>query len=101
MLLPFEFRNLLERNTGKGPTSKSITCGNDNSEDNINLDKSSRKPIHRYVINLGNLDVPKLEPPEKYYKIPLEDRLFVDEQYVPLFSAKGYQVDGEEWFKPK
>jgi endonuclease YncB( thermonuclease family) len=98
MLLPFEFRYLLDRYTGKGPTSKPITCDNNNPDD-ANSGKASKKPIHRYVLNLNNLDVPTLEPPEYYYKIPLEDRLFVDEQYVPLFSAKGYRVEGEEWFK--
>lgn len=49
-----------------------------------------RKP-NRWVIDLSKNDA-LLHSPESYYLIPhAEDRLFVPEEYVPLFVEKGWQ----------
>jgi endonuclease YncB( thermonuclease family) len=97
MLLPFELRYLIDRYTFSGVTSQSITCKKRNGSDSALDDKSSKKPLHRYVLDLSKLDNPELELPSNYYKIELENRLFVDEHFVPLFYAKGYGIQGEDW----
>jgi hypothetical protein len=49
-----------------------------------------RQPLDRYAIDLSS-DRPKLLKPTQYYTIKnLEDRLFIPEEYVPLFKA-GYE----------
>lgn len=49
-----------------------------------------RQPPSRWVIDLSK-DDNKLIPPHEYYTVPnLEDRLFVDEDYLPLFTTRGW-----------
>jgi endonuclease YncB( thermonuclease family) len=51
-----------------------------------------RKAPDRYVLDMSK-DRPKILKPTDYHLIPNEeDRLFIDEQFVPLFEKKGYQV---------
>jgi endonuclease YncB( thermonuclease family) len=53
---------------------------------------SRRKPPERWVLDLDAGD-DLLRPPQTYHEIDNpEDRLFVPEEYVPLFSAKGWRV---------
>ncbi|NYT02262.1 MAG: hypothetical protein GKC10_05870 [Methanosarcinales archaeon] len=48
----------------------------------------------RWVIDLGKNDY-RLIPPQEYYTVPnLEDRLFVPQEYVPLFVEKGWKKGG-------
>jgi endonuclease YncB( thermonuclease family) len=64
LLLPFELRYLARR---KGPD--------------------------RYVLDMSE-DNPKILKPIDYHLIPNEeDRLFIDEHFVPYFEKKGYQVE--------
>jgi hypothetical protein len=50
-----------------------------------------RQPPDRYVIDLSSVR-PKLLKPTQYSIIKnLEDRLFVPEEYVPLFIKAGYE----------
>ena len=52
---------------------------------------SRRYPPDRWLIDLGRND-DKLIPPQKYYKVPnAEDRLFISEEYVPLFVKSGWK----------
>jgi len=49
-----------------------------------------RKPPNRWVLDLGTCS-PQLVKPIKYYTIQKsEDRLYIDEHYIPLFQQKGY-----------
>jgi endonuclease YncB( thermonuclease family) len=49
-----------------------------------------RKPPNRWVLNLETCS-PQLIEPTKYYTIQNpEDRLYIDEHYIPLFQQKGY-----------
>lgn len=51
---------------------------------------AGRRPPERWVIDLGkNDDV--LVAPQNYYQIKMEDRLFVPEEFVPLFESKGWK----------
>lgn len=51
-----------------------------------------RKP-DRYVVDLSKRN-PKILKPTDYYLIQnIEDRLFIDEQFLPLFEKKGYDID--------
>src|SRR5262245_52788870 len=48
----------------------------------------------RAVIDLGKNDNVILRP-QSYFKIPFpEDRLFIPPEFVPLFSAKGWRLEG-------
>ncbi|MBI5043300.1 MAG: hypothetical protein HZC10_05635 [Nitrospirae bacterium] len=52
---------------------------------------AQRHPPNRWVIDLGKDDNILIKPQE-YYTIPnVEDRLFIPEEYVPLFVEKGWQ----------
>jgi endonuclease YncB( thermonuclease family) len=89
MLMPFELRFLADRYTGF--FDESISCKN--NENKISNQRSSKKPLHRYVIDLSKSEDPVLRKPDQYYKITIEDRLFVDEHFVPLFREKGYEIE--------
>ena len=53
---------------------------------------SRRRPPDRWVIDLSAGDN-LLRDPQTYYLIPnVEDRLFVAEEYVPLFVSKGWRL---------
>jgi endonuclease YncB( thermonuclease family) len=53
---------------------------------------SRRRPPDRWVIDLSAGD-DRLRRPQTYHEIPnAEDRLFVAEEYVPLFQSKGWQT---------
>ncbi len=83
ILNPFELRYLVERNYGQ---TDNPPLSNLLSED-ID-DRSYKKPVFRYVINMSKPDSPKLIPPQRYYEIEKEeDRVFRPE-YVPLFRKK-------------
>lgn len=50
---------------------------------------------NRYVIDLSKDDgtYKKIIKPEKYFEIPLaEDRLFISEEFVPLFQKNGWSI---------
>ncbi len=50
-----------------------------------------RRPPDRWVIDLGKSD-DLLIRPQKYYTVSnIEDRLFIPEEYVPLFVEKGWK----------
>ena len=50
-----------------------------------------RRPPSRWVINLAAEDN-RIHVPQRYVGIPnVEDRLFIPEEYVPLFISKGWQ----------
>ncbi len=52
---------------------------------------AGRRPPSRWVIDLSRED-DTLIPPQKYYTVPNpEDRLFVSEEYVPLFVEAGWR----------
>lgn len=52
---------------------------------------SRRRPPDRWVIDLSD-DGDFLIPPQEYYTVPdAEDRLFVPEEYVPLFVEAGWR----------
>jgi endonuclease YncB( thermonuclease family) len=52
---------------------------------------AQRRPPSRWVIDLGKTDNVLLRP-EKYYTIAnLEDRLFVPDEFVPLFVENGWR----------
>lgn len=52
---------------------------------------AQRRAPNRWVIDLGT-DDSVLMKPENYHKIAnLEDRLFIPEEFVPLFGAKGWK----------
>jgi endonuclease YncB( thermonuclease family) len=52
---------------------------------------AQRRAPNRWVIDLGKDDNVLLKP-ENYYRIPnLEDRLFIPEEFVPLFVSKGWK----------
>lgn len=52
---------------------------------------SRRKPPERWVIDLGAGD-DLLVPPQRYYTIEnLEDRLYVPDEYIPLFEQAGWK----------
>jgi hypothetical protein len=51
-----------------------------------------RQPPNRWVIDLS-VASDKLLPPQQYFTIAnIEDRLFIPEEYVPLFVKKGWEV---------
>jgi len=51
-----------------------------------------RNPPSRYVLDMSSNN-PALLKPTDYYQISNpEDRLFVNDYFVPLFNEKGYQV---------
>jgi endonuclease YncB( thermonuclease family) len=55
---------------------------------------AQRKLPSRWVIDLSKNDT-SLLPPDRYYEIPhSEDRLFIPEEYVPLFVHKGWHASG-------
>jgi hypothetical protein len=84
--MPFELRHLADRFTGL--TNKPVPC---KQIQNIN-DRSNQKPVHRYVIDLSYTQEPVIVNPKEYYKIKVEDRLFIDEHFVPFFQKHGYLV---------
>jgi endonuclease YncB( thermonuclease family) len=89
LLLPFELRFLVERNYG---TTDDLPVSSITHEDSN--DRSHKKPLFRYVINLSKSDNPVLMKPNQYYKIKnYEDRLFIPPEYVPLFREKGYEIE--------
>jgi hypothetical protein len=90
MLQPFELRFLADRYTGL--FNEPISCKN-NENKKITNQRTSKKPLHRYVIDLSKLEDPILRKPDQYYKITIEDRLFIDEHFVPLFTEKGYEIE--------
>lgn len=48
----------------------------------------------RWLVDLSKNDK-KILPPQKYIQIPkLEDRLFIPSEFVPLFHASGWNIDG-------
>ena len=48
----------------------------------------------RAVIDLSK-DDPVILRPQSYFKIPnAEDRLFIPGEFVPLFAARGWQLEG-------
>jgi hypothetical protein len=50
-----------------------------------------RRPPDRWVIDLGKDDKVLIKP-QKYYAVSnIEDRLFIPEEYVPLFVEKGWK----------
>ena len=49
-----------------------------------------RAPPNRWVLDLGTCSSQLMEPTEYYTIQNPEDRLFIDEHYVPLFLKKGY-----------
>lgn len=50
------------------------------------------KPPERWVIDLSKPDGDTLIRPQRYFEVPNpEDRLFVDDDYVPLFTANGWK----------
>jgi len=51
------------------------------------------EPPSRWVIDLSkNEDI--IYRPQSYFKIPnMEDRLFIPEEYVPLFLVKGWKIE--------
>jgi hypothetical protein len=57
---------------------------------------AQRRVPNRWVINLNEKPaagkVNRLYHSQVYARIPLEDRLFVPERYVPLFVAKGWEA---------
>jgi hypothetical protein len=50
-----------------------------------------RSPPNRWVIDLGKNSDTLISPQEYYTVSNVEDRLFVPEEYVPLFVEKGWQ----------
>ncbi len=53
---------------------------------------SRREPLRRWVIDLSRND-DFLIKPENYHTIPWpEERLFIPEEYVPLFVSKGWKL---------
>ncbi|MGH3148332.1 MAG: hypothetical protein ACRDTR_21320, partial [Rubrobacter sp.] len=52
---------------------------------------ASRRPPDRWVVDLGK-DDDALTPPQRYYTVPdPEDRLFLPEEFVPLFVEAGWR----------
>lgn len=51
---------------------------------------AGRRAPDRWVIDLSKHD-DVLSAPQQYYRIKMEDRLFVPEEYVTLFEAKGWR----------
>jgi endonuclease YncB( thermonuclease family) len=53
---------------------------------------AGRRNPNRYVLDMSK-DMPTILKPTDYYLIPREeDRLFIDEYFMPLFEKKGYQA---------
>ncbi|WP_224825217.1 hypothetical protein [Cognatishimia sp. MH4019] len=49
----------------------------------------------RWVMDLSG-DAARLIPPQRYFEIEnLEDRLFVPSEFVPLFAAAGWEIEGD------
>jgi hypothetical protein len=54
-----------------------------------------REVPSRWVIDLS-ADDRRVLPPQRYIEIPrLEDRLWVPPEFVPLFGAAGWSVEGD------
>jgi endonuclease YncB( thermonuclease family) len=54
---------------------------------------AGRRSPNRYVLDMSK-DTPKLLKPTDYYLIQNEeDRLFIDDHFVPLFEKKGYHIE--------
>lgn len=53
---------------------------------------AKRRAPNRYVLNLATCEKTLLKPTEYHLIENPEDRLFIDEHFVPLFREKGYQV---------
>lgn len=77
--------------------SRSRKTGLFNAEDPLRLEPfevrflARREPPDRWVIDLSR-DDDKLLPPQEYYRIKnVEDRLFIPEEYVPLFVEAGWK----------
>ncbi|GAI86448.1 unnamed protein product, partial [marine sediment metagenome] len=52
-----------------------------------------QQPPNRWVIDLSKNDTILLKP-QNYYTVPnMEDRLFIPEEYVPLFVEKGWNKE--------
>ena len=51
-----------------------------------------RRALHGYVLNLATCESILLKPTEYHLIENPEDRLFIDEHFVPLFRSKGYQT---------
>lgn len=89
ILNPFELRYLIERNYGQTDDTPLVNLTTEGIDD-----RSYKKPVFRYVINLSKPNAPKLIPPDRYFEIEKEeDRLFIPPEYVPLFREKGYLMD--------
>jgi hypothetical protein len=52
---------------------------------------SRRQPPNRWVIDLSTDDNVLMQPQEYYRVTNVEDRLFIPEEYVPLFVEKGWR----------
>ena len=53
---------------------------------------AQRRPPERWVIDLSkSADV--LIAPQKYFTVKMEDRLFIPEEYVPLFETRGWKKE--------
>jgi hypothetical protein len=50
-----------------------------------------RLPPDRWVIDLGKDDDVLIKPQRYYTIVNMEDRLFIPEEYVPLFAEKGWK----------
>jgi endonuclease YncB( thermonuclease family) len=50
-----------------------------------------RVPPDRWVIDLGKDDDVLIKPQRYYTIVNMEDRLFIPEEYVPLFAEKGWK----------
>ena len=85
--MPYELRYLVDRYTGI--RNEQISCKQD---ENL-VYRSKKKPVHRYMIDLSRTSEPVIQKPEKYYDIKIEDRLFIDEHFVPLFEKYGYPIE--------
>jgi endonuclease YncB( thermonuclease family) len=88
LLMPFELRFLVERNYS---ISDNLPVSFVKQEDGD--DRSHKRPLFRYVINMSKHDNPVLMKPNQYHKIEnFEDRLFIPPEYVSLFKDKGYEI---------
>ena len=54
---------------------------------------SRRKPPDRWVMDLSS-DRDDLLPPQRYFELSTEDRLYIPAEYVPLFTGKGWRAPG-------
>lgn len=54
---------------------------------------SRRKPPDRWVMDLSS-DRADLLPPQRYFELRTEDRLYIPGEHVPLFMQKGWRAPG-------